>query len=62
VRAFEKIAAAIETYEKFARHDMASTLKICFLRHCNGMLKGQKMKRASLGKPLELKGKFGTQS
>jgi len=37
VRAFEKIAAATETYEKFVlcfvRNDMASTLIISFLRH-----------------------------
>ena len=33
VCAFEKITAVTETYEKFARHNMDSTLTICFLHH-----------------------------
>jgi len=37
-------------------------LEKVFSLFSDGMLKGQKMKRASLGKPLELKGKFGTLS
>ena len=38
VHTFEKIAASAETCKKFVphftRYDMASTLTICFLRHC----------------------------
>ena len=37
-------------------------LEKVFSLFSDGMPKGQKVKRASLGKPLELKGEFGTQS
>ena len=35
-------------------------LEKVFRLYSDGMLKGQKTKKVSLGKPLELKGKFGT--
>ena len=35
-------------------------LEKVFRLYSDGMLKGQKTKKISLGKPLELKGKFGT--